>query len=143
MPGTAQLDRALSPVVAWARSRSDVIGLALVGSWARGTARPDSDIDLMVLVSEPQSFRGDDSWLAEIAWPDRSVVGWHDVDYCVAWSRHVRLEPACEIEFAFCDPSWASTDPVDPGAANVVSNGCRPLLDRSQLFEKLLAVVAS
>lgn len=36
--------------VRWAQNREDVLGILLVGSWARGTARADSDLDLMVLV---------------------------------------------------------------------------------------------
>ena len=137
MAGIAQLDRVLAPVVEWARSRSDVLGLALAGSWARGTAQPNSDIDLILLVSEPAAFRCDECWLAEIRWSETRVAGWHDADYGIAWSRHVQLEPPCEIEFTFCGPSWAA---VDPGTVNVVSNGCRILLDKVGLFENLLAV---
>jgi predicted nucleotidyltransferase len=142
MVGIAQLDRVLVPVVEWARSRPDVLGLALVGSWARGEALPNSDIDLIVLGSQPQTFRDGDRWLAEIHWTEGRAVSWHDADYGTAWSRHVRLEPPCEIEFTFCGPSWAATDPVDPGTANVLSNGCRVVLDKAQLFGKLLAVAA-
>src|SRR6266540_1179413 len=142
MLGIAQLDQILAPVSAWACSRSEVLGLALVGSRACGAARQDSDIDLMLLVSEPRRFRRDERWLAEIRWSDRRVVAWHDADYGIAWSRHVRLEPACAIEFTFCDPSRAATDPVDPGTSMVVSKGCRALLDKAGLFENLLAVTA-
>ena len=143
MVGIAQLDRVLVPVVAWARSRSDVLALALAGSWARGEPQPNSDIDLILLVPEPAAFRRDECWLAEIRWSESRVAGWHDVDYGTAWSRHVQLEPACEIELTFCGPSWAATDPVDPGTVNVVSNGCRVVLDKAGLFENLLAVAAS
>ena len=61
-------------------------------------------------------------------------------DYGIVWSRHIQLAPPCEIEFTFCAPSWAATDPVDAGTVNVVSQGCRVLLDKAALFEKLLAV---
>jgi hypothetical protein len=139
MADIAKLDQILAPVAAWARSRSDVFGLAIVGSWARGSARSDSDIDLMVLVPKPQAFRCDDLWLAEIQWGEARVTGWHDADYGMVWSRHVRLEPPCEMEFTFCALSWTATDPVDPGSLNVVSTGCRILVDKLGLFESLLA----
>jgi hypothetical protein len=138
----AQLEQILAPISAWARSRSDIHGLALVGSWARGAARSDSDIDLMLLVSEPQKFRSDDHWLTEIDWAGGRVAGWHDADYGSAWSRHVALEPHGEIEFTFCTPSWAATDPIDTGTANVVSGGGRILVDKTKLFDNLLTAAS-
>jgi hypothetical protein len=59
-----------------------------------------------------------------------------------AWARsRLRLEPPCEIEFTFCDPSWATTNPVEPGTVSVVSGGCLVVLDKAQLLQKLLAVI--
>jgi uncharacterized protein len=140
MADIAEIEQVLSPITAWARARTDIEGLALVGSWARSAARPDSDIDLVLLALEPLSFRHDERWLAEIAWRGVRVVQWHDADYDIAWSRHVQLEPRREIEFTFCALSWVTTDPVDPGTAIVVSSGCRVLLDKTRLLENLLAV---
>jgi hypothetical protein len=136
---TARLDGILAPVVAWARCRSDIVGVALAGSWVRGAARDDSDIDLILLVADPRIFRRDD-WLAEIQWHEARPAQWRDADYGVVWSRHVRLIPPCEIELTFCSPSWAGTDPVDAGTAKVISDGCQVLLDKSGLFKKLLSV---
>jgi predicted nucleotidyltransferase len=126
----AQLEQILAPISAWARSRSDVHGLALVGSWARGSARRDSDIDLMLLVPKPRTFRSDEHWLAEIDWADGRVAGWRDAEYGSAWSRHVELEPHCKI------------DPIDAGTAKVVSDGCRILVDKTHLFGNLLTAVS-
>jgi uncharacterized protein len=137
----AQLDGIIAPIAAWACSRSDVVGLALVGSWANGSAREDSDIDLVLLVQEPRVFRHDTEWLDAIDWSEGRVAGWSDTDYGGAWSRHVRLVLAREIEFTFCAPSWACTDPLDAGTAEVVSKGCRPIMDDARLFQKLIAVV--
>jgi predicted nucleotidyltransferase len=138
----AQLEQILAPISAWARSRSNVHGLALVGSWARGSARRDSDIDLMLLVPEPRTFRSDEHWLAEIDWADGRAAGWHDAEYGSAWSRHVELEPHCKIEFTFSTPRWAATDPIDAGTAKVVSDGCRILVDKTHLFGNLLTAVS-
>ena len=43
--------------MAWAERRSDIVGVALVGSWARGAASLDSDIDLILLTPNPDAFR--------------------------------------------------------------------------------------
>ena len=141
MGDAAALDEIVAPIVSWARRRPDILGLAVVGSWAREAARPDSDVDLTLLVNEPQTFRRQD-WLDEIAWHEGHVVHWHDADYGAAWSRHLQQSAFGEIELTFCRPSWADTDPVDAGTAEVVSDGCRILFDKSGLFEKLLSVVS-
>ena len=40
----------------WAAHQPTIAGVALVGSYARGEARPDSDIDLVLLCEEPHGF---------------------------------------------------------------------------------------
>jgi len=137
-----QIDQILAPITAWARSRADILGLALVGSWARGAARLDSDVDLVLLVSKPQAFRRNEDWLAEINWADAHVAHWHDVDYGSVWSRHIELQPHCVIEFTFCHPSWAAANPIDAGTANVLSGGCRVLVDKAKLLARLLTAAS-
>jgi len=133
-------DRVLAPITTWARSRPDILALALVGSWARGMAREDSDIDLIVLAERPHEFRGT-TWLNEIQWT--GLAGWRDAEYGAAWSRHIGVLPRGEIELTFCAPAWAAVDPIDAGTLRVVSGGCRIVLDKSGLFERLLAAVSA
>lgn len=131
------------PVVRWAKERPDVLSVALVGSWARGTARAGSDIDLILLAADPNVFRESDDWLAEIAW-DRGnarIKTWFDADYGVAWSRHIRLDPGSEIELTFCAPSWAAASPPDPGTIHVLSGGCCILLDKEQHLNRLSTLI--
>jgi predicted nucleotidyltransferase len=49
---------------AWVLGRDDIVGIALMGSWARRGARPDSDVDLVLVVSDPARSIGDLSWIA-------------------------------------------------------------------------------
>jgi predicted nucleotidyltransferase len=103
-------------------------GLILVGSHARGTARADSDIDLIVLTTDPQCFRADTAWLRAIDW---NVIAarpaeWQDEDYGVLWSRRMWLElNRDEVEIGFALPSWAEVKPIDPGTQRVITGGCR------------------
>jgi predicted nucleotidyltransferase len=41
----------------WVEDRSDLRALGLVGSWAKGTARADSDLDLLVLADAPTNIK--------------------------------------------------------------------------------------
>ena len=45
--------------VRWASAQLDVQAIALVGSYARGEARDDSDIDLVLLTDQPQNYLED------------------------------------------------------------------------------------
>ena len=138
--GLAERSDVLAAVLAWARSRADVLAVAVVGSVARGAAKPESDLDFVVLVDEPSRFRDDGRWLAQIHFGNNAhLAGWHDVDYGVAWSRHVRLSGAGEVEFTFGALSWAATDPIDPGTAAVIADGCHVIFDSAGLFARLLA----
>ncbi|HEU5369760.1 MAG TPA: nucleotidyltransferase domain-containing protein, partial [Ktedonobacterales bacterium] len=67
----------------WAALREEIVALALVGSYARGAARPDSDVDLVVLTTDPDSFRQQTDWVQAIPWSQLQlqVVRWQDEEY--------------------------------------------------------------
>ena len=134
----------LEMVTAWAASRSDIVGVALVGSWARDAANLDSDVDFILLTPNPDAFRASTVWLAEI---DRSRLGLsvqscRDAKYGVVWSRHVELSDGVSVEFSFGFPSWAATCPCDAGTRSVVSSGCRVVFDPSGLLQNVVSHVA-
>lgn len=60
------IDRLIQQIVQWAASHKAIKAVALVGSWARGTAHAESDVDLMFLVEQPLPFRTSTDWLNEI-----------------------------------------------------------------------------
>jgi hypothetical protein len=136
---TPLIDLIVSIIIQWLLTQPDVRAVALVGSYARGTARPDSDVDIMILSVTPECFR-DLEWLAEIDWAEVGVsVGtWHDADYGAVWSRHVALSSGLVIEFSFGALSWAAVEPVDAGTARVMGNGHRILYDPDGLLARVL-----
>jgi hypothetical protein len=138
-----RLESILEEVVRWAARRNDISAVALVGSWARGKARDDSDIDLVLLASDPLWFRQNDHWLNDVDWRciGSTVATWRDVDYGVLWSRHLRLADGTEIEIGFGPLDWASIDPIDPGTYRVIGDGCRILYDPQGLLHDLIAHV--
>lgn len=145
LKGADLTDAILRLAASWAATQSDIQGLALVGSWARGAARPDSDIDLVVLTYDPERYRLNRSWLLELDWAlvGLPVIGWRDADYGALWSRHITLADAVEVEFGFTTPAWASTSPIDAGTRKVASDGLRILYDPQDFFATLMAAIAS
>lgn len=129
-------------ITAWFRERPGVAAIALVGSHARGAARPDSDIDLVLLVDDPQAYRRDPSWLSSLlAALNDTAVSARDEDYGPLWSRRVFLASGHEVEFGFAGASWAATEPLDSGTRRVVRDGCRALYDPDGIVERLIAAV--
>jgi len=59
----SQLKNLLDKVLKWAMSQGAIMGAALVGSYARGTAKPDSDLDLLILSREVDELINNRSWL--------------------------------------------------------------------------------
>jgi hypothetical protein len=134
----------LRAITAWAASRGDIVGLALVGFWARGTAGPNSDVDLVLLTPEPATFCTSSAWLNEIGWASLGVAvrSHHDADYGVVWSRHVEFSDGGRVEFGFGYPSWAAVAPIDAGTRSVVSRGCRVLFDPARLLQSVVEYAA-
>jgi uncharacterized protein len=123
----------------WARRQVDVVGVALVGSWARSQARMDSDIDLVLLTSSKDRYVVGDGWVAEAVSQPAPII--RTEEWGPLTERRVRLPSGLEVEFGFATPSWASTDPVDPGTAQVVGDGCLPMVDPEGLLARLIEAV--
>ncbi len=114
----------LSQVVGWAADRSDIRGVALVGSHARGTARPDSDVDVVILATEPEQYVNDTAWTRRFGTVSREAKeNWGRVTSIRVW-----YEGELEVEFGITSPEWAAT-PVDEGTQQVAVSGIRILLD--------------
>lgn len=118
----------LDQVVSWAATHPDVVGVALVGSHARGTPRADSDVDLVVLCA-PSSGLLDEKWPAQFGEVESATVE----DYGELTSLRLTYRSGLEVEFGVADRTWART-PLDPGTKHVLAGGVRVLYDPEQLF---------
>jgi predicted nucleotidyltransferase len=125
----------LARAAAWADARDDVAAVALVGSWARGAERPDSDLDLVVLTDDPAGYLERDDWVDELQ-PGAELVATRDWGTIV--ERRIRLPSGLEVEVGIGRPSWADTSPVDPGTRRVVRDGMQALYDPRGLLAALV-----
>lgn len=141
---STKLEVVLKVILEFARSNSQILALGLCGSWARGTANPDSDIDLLIVTKDKENFKKT-TWIKELnfATIHDYIMHYEDQKYGRVWSRHVFLESGTEIEFSFADSSWADIEPLDIGTQKVISDGYRILYDPHQILEKLLEKVNS
>jgi predicted nucleotidyltransferase len=121
----------LDTFVPWASSRPDVQAIALVGSYARGAARDDSDIDLVILTHQPSKYLDDTQWMKRFG-----IVEKHQTeDYGRLTSIRVRYQNRIEVEYGITMPAWAST-PLDAGTREVILGGMVVLFERGNLLSR-------
>ena len=124
-------------MIEWAASQPELLGVALVGSCARGTEREDSDIDLVIITRNPTWWLETDEWLERFG----GVKTVDLEDYGLVQSRRVRYENGIEVEFGITTDEWLNTAPIDEGSRRVMSDGHRILDDKAGLFYAFLAVL--
>ena len=136
-------DRLIAAFTAWTDAQPTCRALAIAGSWARGAARPDSDLDLIVLTDDLPRWTTGPDWLETLdPWPDGLVFTDAVLEtHGVARSWRIWLGGA-ELELTFVDMNWADIAPVDPGTRRVVSAGLRILIDRNGLLDALTRALA-
>ena len=127
----------LNRFAAWAGAQLDIQAVALVGSYARGTARTESDVDIVLITDKPERYLRHDEWLARFG----PVVRVEEEDWGRVQSRRVFYSSGLEVEYGITTAQWAELDPVDPGTRQV-AEGMRVLFDRG-ILDSLSRALAS
>lgn len=104
----------------------------LVGSYARGTNTPESDIDIVIITSEKVKM------LENPAFIDRfgKVCKKQTEYYGACTSIRAWYESGIEAEFGFVEPTWLA-EPLDIGTRRVLADGYRVIADRAGHFSDL------
>ncbi|WP_344319136.1 nucleotidyltransferase domain-containing protein [Nocardia ninae] len=130
----AAINEFIDRVTRWAAGRDDVVGLLLVGSCARNAARPDSDIDVVVLTTAESRYT-DTAWAGELELGTLiRTRSWGPIN-----EQRFATAAGLEVEINVGTPDWAVTDPVEPGTLRVITDGARPLHDPAGILDNLLS----
>lgn len=121
----------------WASTQANVLALALVGSYAYDRPRMASDVDLVLLTTEPEKHAQGLDWIRCYE-PSARLI--HDQWWGPLRERRVRLRSGLHVELGIVQPTWASL-PLDVGTERVLRDGCRILHDpQDRLKEALTAL---
>ena len=123
----------------WAQRDDRVVAAGICGSYARGQARPDSDIDFCILTADPYSLLRDRSWITGFG-SDARVAGAVE-DYNLVQSIRV-FYGKTEAEFGVTDQAWMEL-PIDHETAGVMNDGLWILYDPAGRLERAVAYAAS
>jgi predicted nucleotidyltransferase len=122
----------------WAEAREDVRAMALVGSHARGAAGPASDVDLVLLCSDPDRYVVSAEWVRELGAPGRVEIE----DWGLIRSVRVFFEDGPEVELGIGGTGWVASPPP-PGTMEVLAGGVTVLLDRDGALTQLARAAAN
>ncbi|WP_199431515.1 nucleotidyltransferase domain-containing protein [Qaidamihabitans albus] len=119
----------------WASASPDIIAVGVVGSWARGAERMDSDVDLVFVVDQVAPYWYHDDWVLPL--------GSSGITRTQKWGplheRRFVLDAGLEVEAGFVTRQWTRTGPVDVGTRRVVSAGMRIVYDPSGILADVQA----
>jgi hypothetical protein len=125
--------RLILDVQAWAATHPDILGVALVGSHARQTATPESDVDLVIVCETPSDLLASTDWLRFFGTPQRTTRE----DWGRVTSLRVWYADGLEVEFGIADRLWASA-PLEAGTRRVIEDGCVVVFDRGSAFSGMV-----
>lgn len=127
------MEKLLGDLREWGLHERAILAIALVGSHARGTARPESDVDLVIVLRDSSALANDADWMARFG----AVTCISEEDWGLVKSKRVRYADGPEVEFGFTSSEWAATEPCDAGTLAVVRNGFRVVYDPKRLLRNL------
>jgi len=134
-PIDSRVSELLALVRSWAEQHPSITAVALAGSHAHGRARPDSDVDLVILADSPDPLRNS-NWLGAFG----TVQECSTKQWGILTSHHAHYEEHGEVEVGIAPTSWADI-PVDPGTQQVVADGIIIILDPHGKLKRLIEAV--
>jgi aminoglycoside 6-adenylyltransferase len=113
----------LESLAGWAEGNPDIRDVVLLGSQARTEAPPDqwSDVDVTLVVDEPDRYLGDEEWVEAFGRPlvtfvEPTAVG-------AGLERRVLYDDGLDVDFVVVTPAWMQAAAADPRAAGVLTRG--------------------
>jgi predicted nucleotidyltransferase len=130
----AILDNFVKKLKTWSKRHKEVKGAAIVGSWARGTARPDSDIDVILITPRPDDLLNNQEWLSEFGAAEKI----EREDWGLVQSLRVFYMDKQEIEFGITTEQWTSPEEINLGTGEIILDGIVVVYDPHKLLEKAI-----
>ena len=116
----------------YARKTPHIESIVVVGSYARGTNKENSDLDLVILTSNKPDMAANQDFVQDFG----EVYKQQTEYYGACTSIRVWYKDGKEVEFGIVDPTWVSK-PLYAGTNKVLSYGYKIVIDKKRYFENL------
>ncbi|WP_129724986.1 nucleotidyltransferase domain-containing protein [Xylanivirga thermophila] len=120
----------------WAINEPFAEAIILVGSYARGTQKADSDIDLVILTSNKQHYIDNTQIFSAFGLINRSDIEF----YGECTSIRIWYKSGLEVEFGMVPLSWIDL-PLDFETERVLSYGYKILVDKKRIFTPITSII--
>lgn len=122
----------ISKLKEYAENSSHIESVLIVGSYARGTNKENSDIDIIIITSNKSEMVTEQLFTQAFGKVHKQQTEY----YGACTSIRVWYGDGKEVEFGIVEPSWISI-PLDSGTFKVLSDGYKLIVDKKKYFEKL------
>jgi aminoglycoside 6-adenylyltransferase len=135
-----RMDLIEAAVAEWARERDDVQAAVVVGSRARTDLPADkwSDLDIILIVDDPEPYAADDAWVSEFGVP---VLTFLENTPAGQRERRVLYENGEDVDLPLFPMSALDRLGQSENANALLARGYRLLVDKIDLGERLREVV--
>jgi predicted nucleotidyltransferase len=126
---TERITGFLDEFTLWAGEQPDIQAAVLVGSYARNAAAEGSDIDLIIITTQPERY------LHQIDWARRfgRIIKHQTEDYGLVVSLRVWYADGREVEYGLTDERWYA-EPLDEGTLQVIKGGMCILFEQAPVL---------
>jgi hypothetical protein len=126
-----EVEKFLREFIPWVTTQTNVQAVALVGSYARKTAKETSDLDLIIIAQHPERLLQNRTWIELFG----TVAHRQIEEYGPLTSIRVYYSDNREIEYGITDENWARM-PLDKGTRRVISDGMTILYERRPILSQ-------
>lgn len=123
----------LDKVEKWANEEVMINSLILVGEYARGQAREDSDIDFIIISTTPKLLIEDENFIKNFG----RVEKLEKEKRGMLTSIRVQYEDGVKVKFGITSPLWICK-PLDERTLEVLQDGHRVIVDKKNYFTNMI-----
>lgn len=127
-----KIDFLLNEFSKWSKKQNEIMGVAIVGSFARGDFYADSDVDLVIITTDKMNTI--DTIYSQFHYDEmihHSIEEWG-----ILTSLRIFYKNELEIEYGVVSNQWIE-EPLDEGTKEVVENGFKILVDKENIFSSV------